>query len=104
MSSTEPEVGKRCESAACIKLDVYVGDHLAEPLVRFHSTETGTVMQARASEVIKFFAEVRNNEWDHVIADLEFALARQAAAKMTFTAEEREGVNFLVDAAEHKAR
>lgn len=59
-----------CESGACIQVDVYNGEHLAEPVVRLHSTETGTVMQARASEWLKFVEEVKAGNWDYIAEQL----------------------------------
>ena len=59
-----------CESSACIQVDVYAGEHLVAPVVRMHSTETGTVMQARASEWIKFVEEVKAGQWDYIAENL----------------------------------
>ncbi len=95
---------RRCDSGSCIQVDIYEGEHLAEPLVRVRSTETGTVMQVRYSEWVKFVTEINDGEWNHVVTDMEIALARHAAAKMTFTPEERDGVGTLIDATQLKAR
>lgn len=69
---------ERCESNACIQVDIYEGEHLVEPVVRMHSTDTNTVMQARVGEWRKFVAEVKNGDWDHVDTDFELAAARHA--------------------------
>lgn len=61
---------EKCESNACIQIDVYRGEHLAEPVVRLRSMETGTVMQARASEWVKFIDEVKAGQWDCIAEDL----------------------------------
>ena len=59
-----------CESSACIQVDVYNGEHLAEPMVRLHSTQTSTVMQARGSEWLQFVEEVKAGKWDNVAEQL----------------------------------
>jgi hypothetical protein len=122
MRSIESEtdnVSTRCDTSTCIQVDVYEGEHLTEPVVRVHSTETGTVMQGRYSEWIKFVTEVKNGDWDHVVTDMEFALARRAAKDMKFVEDDQVvsyaeplwnveakpfDINDVVDAAEHKAR
>lgn len=78
--------GAPCSNGdSCIQVDVYVGEHLIEPVARFHSTATNTVMQARGSELIKFFTEVKNGDWDHVITDMEFAVARHPTYAVVVT-------------------
>lgn len=59
-----------CESSACIRVDIYSGDHLAESVVRLRSTLTSTVMQARGSEWIKFVNEVKAGQWDYIAENL----------------------------------
>lgn len=86
--------GERCSDGTCVQVDVYIGEHLAEPLVRVRSTATDTVMQARASEWRAFVAQVKNGEWDHVDTDVEFAAARRVA----------DDFNAIVTAAVGKAR
>jgi hypothetical protein len=79
MTTSTPRDGvntTRCESGACVQVDIYVGDHLAEPVVRVLSTDTDTRMQVRISEWRKFVAEVKNGDWDHVDTDYEIATAR----------------------------
>lgn len=68
----------RCESSACVQVDIYAGAHLTEPLVRVRSTETDTVMQVRISEWRRFVAQVRSGDWDHIDTDYEFEVARNA--------------------------
>jgi len=70
----------KCADSSCIRVDIYTGEHLAEPVVRVHSTETDTTFQARGSEWIKFVEEVKNGDWDHVTTDLEIAMARHLEA------------------------
>lgn len=82
---------RRCESNACVQVDIYEGEHLAEPVVRVLSTQTDTRVQVRISEWRKFVAEVKNGDWDHVDTDWEIAAGTDS-------------LNRLVDAAEHKAR
>jgi hypothetical protein len=65
----------KCESSACVQVDIYTGDHLTEPVVRVRSTATDTVMQMRISEWRTFVEEVKANDWAHVDTDFEF-LAR----------------------------
>jgi hypothetical protein len=60
----------KCESGACIQVDVYEGAHLAESLVRLHSTQTSTVLQARASEWIQFVEEIKAGHWDYIAENL----------------------------------
>lgn len=86
---------RRCESSACVQVDVYEGEHLAEPVVRVLSTQTDTRMQIRISEWRKFVAEIKNGDWDHVDTDWEI---------VAYTDPLRGQLNALVDAAEHKAR
>jgi len=81
MTTSTPRDGvnsHRCESSACVQVDIYAGEHLVEPVVRVRSTETDTVMQARISEWRKFIAEVKRGDWDHVNTDFEFATARHS--------------------------
>lgn len=67
------------ESGGCVQVDVYAGEHLAEPLVRVRSTNTGTVMQMRITEWRAFVAQVKAGDWNHVDTDFEFAVARDQA-------------------------
>ena len=106
-TSPRPAAASRCDSSACVQVDVYDGEHLTEPVVRVLSTETDTRMQCRAGEWLKFITEIKNGDWDHVGTDLEFAIARKAAASMVFVPDliDHPGsLNGLVDAAECKAR
>jgi hypothetical protein len=61
-----------------MRVDIYAGEHLVEPVIRIRATATDTVMQARISEWRKFVAEVKNGDWDHVDTDYEFAVARHS--------------------------
>lgn len=66
MSSIE-HVGadKKCESGACIVVDVYHGEHLTDgAVVRVRSTETGTVMQATLTEWDAFIQQAKLGYWD----------------------------------------
>lgn len=79
MTSTPRDAAsQRCETGACIKVDIYTGEHLVEPVVRVHSTDTGTVMQARIGEWRKFVAEVKADDWDHIDTDYEIVAARSS--------------------------
>lgn len=55
---------QRCESNACIQVDVYVVDNITEPVIRLRSTQTGTVMQATYTEWNVFVARVKRGEFD----------------------------------------
>lgn len=90
-SSTESEAGRsgRYEAGACIQVDVYEGEHLTEPVVRIHSTETGTVMQARISEWRKFVAEVKAGDWDHVDTDYEIEAGTNSLAEIISEAKSK---------------
>ena len=64
MTSTPLGSGARCESGACIVVDVYTGDGKRPHVVRIRSTQTGTVMQATWDEWIAFIAAVKNGDHD----------------------------------------
>ena len=67
----------KCSDSACIEVDIYTGEHLAEPVVRVWATETDTKLQARIGEWIKFVAEIKAGVWDHIAVDYEFAAPEQ---------------------------
>lgn len=49
-----------CEAGGCIVVADY------GTAIRLRSTQTGTTMQATPEEWLKFVAEVRNGDWDHI--------------------------------------
>lgn len=81
MNSTQPDGVKRCESNACVQVDIYTGVHLSEPLVRLHSTATGTVMQVRASEWHTFVQRVKAGDFDPIAIQLTDTIRAQRAAE-----------------------
>lgn len=50
----------RCEAGGCIEVAEF------GTVVRLHSTQTGTTMQAAAAEWLKFVAEVKAGVYDHI--------------------------------------
>jgi len=54
---------QRCESGACITVDLYDVDGL---LIRIGSTKTGTHMQCDVDEFVAFRDRVKAGDFDHI--------------------------------------